>query len=159
MIIETDSEQALKRLAGQCAQAWADGLRDGLIVGLSGDLGAGKTTWVRAMLRGLGHAGRVPSPTYTLLEHYEFGPLTVVHLDLYRLAAPDELEFLGLRDWLARPRTWILAEWPDRGGHWVRSLDLVLALDITGPVGRKLRFSAESKAGEQAISAMSDLRI
>jgi tRNA threonylcarbamoyladenosine biosynthesis protein TsaE len=122
LIFDLDSEDALKGLAGTIGRAWAAAPGVGaLLVGLEGDLGAGKTTWVRGMLEGLGYTGRVPSPTYTLLEHYTFDGLDVVHVDLYRLGAgeadPDargEVEALGLRDWLDRDRCWLLVEWPRR---------------------------------------------
>ena len=98
---ELDSEPTLNGLAGEFARTLAAARAWPLVIGLRGDLGSGKTTWVRAMLRGLGYAGRVPSPTYTLLEQYTCGELSVVHLDLYRLRSGEELENLGLRDWLA----------------------------------------------------------
>ena len=110
---EFASEQALTQAAAEAAICWRDSGISPLIVGFSGDLGVGKTTWVRSMLVGLGHRGRVPSPTFTLLEHYEIGSLTVVHLDLYRLSAASELEFLGIRDWMALPHVWLLTEWPE----------------------------------------------
>ena len=103
MTLSFESEGALCAAAAAAATGWRDSGVSPLLVGLNGDLGVGKTTWVRAMLGGLGHTGRVPSPTFTLLEHYEIGSLTVVHLDLYRLAAASEFEYLGLRDWLSLP--------------------------------------------------------
>jgi tRNA threonylcarbamoyladenosine biosynthesis protein TsaE len=149
------SELRLREAAAACAASWRAAGIGRLVAGLSGDLGAGKTTWVRALLRSLGHAGRVPSPTYTLLERYDLDGLTVVHLDLYRLADPGELEFLGLRDWLAAERTWLFAEWPERGGRWVDTLDLQIQLEITGPESRRLAFTAGSAAGRKAIDALS----
>src|SRR5262245_17071248 len=110
LIAELRSEELFAALAGRCAGALHAGQAWPLVVGLRGDLGSGKTTWARAMLRGLGYQGRVPSPTYTLLEQYACDGLTVVHLDLYRLRGDDELENLGLRDWLAEPRRWLLVE-------------------------------------------------
>ena len=98
LIAELGSEQAFTELAAEFARALRVARVWPLVVGLRGDLGSGKTTWVRAMLRGLGYAGRVPSPTYTLLEQYACGGLSLVHLDLYRLRGQDELENLGLRD-------------------------------------------------------------
>jgi len=90
-------------------------LRGGQLVTLSGDLGAGKTTLVRGMLRGLGFEGRVKSPSYGLVETYELDGLTVHHLDLYRLGDPGELDFLGLEDLLADDSV-LLVEWPERAG-------------------------------------------
>jgi tRNA threonylcarbamoyladenosine biosynthesis protein TsaE len=124
-----------------------------LLLGLAGDLGAGKTTWARGLLRGLGHGGRVPSPTYTLLEPYRIGPLTVVHLDLYRLADERELENLGLRDWLAEPATWVVVEWPERAPGLAARCDLLLTLSDLGGTGRRISFSARTGIGIEALRA------
>jgi len=106
---------------------------------LQGDLGAGKTTLVRGFLRALGHQGAVRSPTYTLLEPYEFDGLTVLHFDLYRVADPDELEYLGVRE-QSDERTLWLVEWPDRGAGWLPEPELVVNLAQQGD-GRCLRWS------------------
>ncbi|TVP90610.1 MAG: tRNA (adenosine(37)-N6)-threonylcarbamoyltransferase complex ATPase subunit type 1 TsaE [Thioalkalivibrio sp.] len=106
---------------------------------LQGDLGAGKTTLVRGFLRALGHEGAVRSPTYTLLEPYEFGGLTVLHFDLYRVADPDELEYLGVRE-QSDERTLWLVEWPDRGAGWLPEPELVVNLRQEG-AGRRLRWA------------------
>jgi tRNA threonylcarbamoyladenosine biosynthesis protein TsaE len=126
-----------------------------LLIGLRGELGAGKTTFVRALLRGLGYEARVPSPTYTLLEHYAVGELVVVHLDLYRLASEVELENLGLRDWLETPATWVLIEWPDRAPELARRCDLLLTLEEQEPGTRRLSMHAGTRAG---IAALRDSR-
>jgi tRNA threonylcarbamoyladenosine biosynthesis protein TsaE len=121
------------------------------VIGLAGTLGSGKTTWARAMLRGLGYQGRVPSPTYTLLEQYDVGDLTVVHLDLYRLTGDAELENLGLRDWLADPNTWVLFEWPERAPGLARRCDLILEFVDAGDNARRVTLRAATRAGIEAL--------
>jgi tRNA threonylcarbamoyladenosine biosynthesis protein TsaE len=148
-----ESEAALCAAAARAATRFRDSLVSPLLVGLSGDLGAGKTTWVRAMLRGLGYEGRVPSPTFTLLEHYEIDSLTVVHLDCYRLAEARELEFLGIRDWLGLPRVWLLVEWPERGGSFADALDIALGFEIGPDDGRCLTPKGLTAHGRTALAA------
>ena len=97
------------------------------VIYLTGDLGTGKTTLSRGFLRALGFGGRVRSPTYTLLEPYDFDGYSVFHLDLYRLAAADELEFLGVRDFLNERVIWLI-EWPERGGDLLPGSDLTVEL-------------------------------
>ncbi|HEY5665809.1 MAG TPA: tRNA (adenosine(37)-N6)-threonylcarbamoyltransferase complex ATPase subunit type 1 TsaE [Gammaproteobacteria bacterium] len=152
MSIVYATEAALCESARQAAVSWLESRVWPLVVGLEGGLGAGKTTWVRAMLRGLGYSARVPSPTFTLLEHYEIGTLTVVHLDLYRLADAGELEFLGIRDWLERPNVWLLVEWPERGGRFAESVDLTLELEILPDEQRELTAVARTAAGREVVS-------
>ncbi|AGA34419.1 ATPase YjeE, predicted to have essential role in cell wall biosynthesis [Thioalkalivibrio nitratireducens DSM 14787] len=120
---------------------------------LRGDLGAGKTTLVRGLLRALGHRGAVRSPTYTLLEPYEFAGLTVLHFDLYRVGDPEELEYLGVRE-QSDGRTLWLVEWPDHGAGWLPPPELVATLVQEG-AGRRLLWSGPLAA---AISSqMRDL--
>ncbi len=90
------------------------GVEPSCIVYLRGDLGVGKTTLVKGIVRGLGYDGVVTSPTYTLVENYSFAELNVFHFDLYRLKSAEELEFLGLRDMLVEP-VLVLVEWPENG--------------------------------------------
>ena len=142
------------RLIGEQAQdafgrRMASRLRSPCIIYLDGDLGTGKTTLVRGLLRGLGHTGTVRSPTYTLLEPYELGPMMVFHLDLYRLGDPDELEFLGLRDLLERDAV-LCVEWPGRGAGVLPPADLEIGLDYE-PAGRSLDLRAYSAQGERLI--------
>jgi tRNA threonylcarbamoyladenosine biosynthesis protein TsaE len=154
LTIELDSEQELAKLAGAFARALHSARAWPLVIGLRGDLGSGKTTWVRAMLRGLGYAGRVPSPTYTLLEQYACGSLSVVHLDLYRLRSGEELENLGLRDWLAEPQRWLAVEWPERAPELAERCDLTLELAIVASGGRRLSVMPRTRAGIEALSSV-----
>lgn len=109
------------------------------LVVVAGDLGAGKTTLVRGILRGLGHEGPVPSPTFTLLEPYRINGVDVIHADLYRLKDPDELEMLGMRDYLGA--CLCLVEWPERAGGWLPEPDWRIDLSGSGEAGRSLRLT------------------
>lgn len=121
------------------------------VVHLRGELGAGKSSLARAMLRALGVTGPVRSPTYTLVERY---PLAAggeaLHLDLYRIGDPGELEFLGLDD--ADARLW-LVEWPDRGRGALPAPDLVLSLAVEA-AGRRCGLAAASPAGEAWLAVL-----
>lgn len=131
------------------------------VLHLEGDLGAGKTTLARALLRSLGVEGPVRSPTYTLIERYDTARGEVAHLDLYRIADPEELEFLALDELAAEARLW-LVEWPQRGQGMLPAVDLVLRLAVQGagrmatldPVSDTGRAWADSvqRAWEQAAS-------
>ena len=114
------------------------------VVYLTGDLGSGKTTFARGFLRALG-VEAVRSPTYALLELHPVGELTLVHVDLYRLQAPGELESLGLRDW-ARPSCVWLIEWPERAAGRLPPPDLTLAFAI-GTAGHDIEVTAKSALG------------
>jgi len=116
---------------------------------LRGDLGAGKTTFTRALVQALGHTGRVKSPSYGLLEHYELGPVNILHLDLYRISDPGELEFLGIED-LLEPSTLLVVEWPEQGGAALPAPDIEIVFSPgpgKNPASRCLAFRAYSDSG------------
>lgn len=144
MILELTDAAATEALGARLAQSLVPA-----IVYLQGDLGTGKTTLTRGLLRGLGHEGRVRSPTYTLVEPYRFAGGVIYHLDLYRLADPEELEWLGLRDMLAE-HALLLVEWPERGAGVLPPADLIITLEYSGS-GRRVTLEAASAAGEQLL--------
>lgn len=122
------------------------------LVYLQGGLGAGKTTLTRGVLRAYGHQGAVKSPTYTLVEPYQFGERRVHHFDLYRLGDPEELEFIGGRDLLEEGEL-SLIEWPSRGEGWLPSPDLTVALSVSG-LGREATLTAGSPYGETVLARL-----
>lgn len=127
----------------------------GILVFFDGDLGAGKTTLCRGVLQAFGHRGAVKSPTYTLVETYELGSDQVHHFDLYRLGDPEELEYMGIRDYL-QPGNFCLIEWPNRGAGILPAPDL--RVDITLTVnGRMITIVAETLVGEAVLSHMPPL--
>ena len=121
--------------------------RSPLVLHLRGDLGTGKTSLVRGFLRQLGVSGIVRSPTYTLVEPYRAGAFTCVHVDLYRLRDPVEMEDIGLRDYLS-PGTILLIEWPEKGAAGVPSADLVVEMDYAGQ-GRAAAIKPYTALGRQ----------
>jgi tRNA threonylcarbamoyladenosine biosynthesis protein TsaE len=145
MELHLDSEEAQDGFGRRLATE----LQAPLIVLLKGELGTGKTTLVRGILRGLGHSGAVRSPTYTLLEPYQMGQKAVLHLDLYRLGDPRELEYLGLRDLLGEDSL-LFVEWPERAAGNLPAPDLDVEIDYAPP-GRTLRLAAHTPAGELVL--------
>ena len=124
----------------------------GCIIHLEGELGAGKTTLVRGFLRGMGHTGRVKSPTYTLLEPYEAARLPCYHFDLYRLGDPEELEYLGIRDLLGMESI-ILVEWPERGAGYLPPSDLTVRIHYRDG-GRELEFIPRTPIGRAVVERL-----
>ncbi|MAM57865.1 MAG: tRNA (adenosine(37)-N6)-threonylcarbamoyltransferase complex ATPase subunit type 1 TsaE [Salinicola sp.] len=121
-------------------------------VHLIGDLGAGKTTLARGILRAYGHDGAVKSPTYTLVEPYETASARIFHFDLYRLGDPEELEFMGARDMLGSDAL-CLIEWPSRGAGWLPVPDLEIHLQLVSD-GRRVAGTAYSQQGRAALARM-----
>ncbi|WP_266168048.1 tRNA (adenosine(37)-N6)-threonylcarbamoyltransferase complex ATPase subunit type 1 TsaE [Dyella subtropica] len=145
---ELADEAATDVLAAQLATV----LDEGLVIYLHGDLGAGKTSFARALLRALGVGERIKSPTYSLVESYQVGGRAAWHLDLYRIADPGELEWLGL-DALSDPQALVMVEWPERGAGALPAADLVVDLAYAG-LGRRASITARSPRGVRALSRL-----
>jgi tRNA threonylcarbamoyladenosine biosynthesis protein TsaE len=126
--------------------AMATGAGKGMVLYLSGDLGAGKTTLVRGLLQALGHQGRVKSPTYTLVEPYAVSRLDLYHFDLYRFKDETEWVSSGFREYF-NPDTLCIVEWPERAAGPLAPADLRVTLEIEGE-GRTATLAAHSPAGE-----------
>lgn len=142
------------------ARVLAAAAPDSRVLNFEGELGAGKTAMIRGLLVGLGHSGRVPSPTYTLVEPYLVDTYRVYHVDLYRLLDPAELDHLGLvdelgtRDDLGRG-TLLLTEWPDRGAGRLPPPDLGCHLVIDG-AGRRANLTAQSGEGVRLLGKLAE---
>lgn len=132
-----------------------DLLTDRATVYLIGNLGAGKTTFVRGALRRLGHKGAVKSPTFTLVEPYELRHLKVFHFDLYRLQDPEELDWIGVRDYFQKGSICFI-EWPEKGQDNLPYPDLKITF-LPDLAGRKVRIQVCSSSSHKIIKALFDL--
>ena len=141
-------EDALVGLARRLAPAASQGGA----IHLAGELGAGKTTFARALLGALGVVERIKSPTYSLVESYPLAGAQAWHLDLYRIADPDELEWLGM-DALGEPGAVVLIEWPQRGAGAIPAADLEVFLEYAGS-GRRATLRAVSARGERLLKRL-----
>lgn len=122
------------------------------LIFLEGNLGMGKTTLSRGIIRGLGHVGAVKSPTFTLVEPYEIGDIRAFHFDLYRLVDPEELEFLGIRDYFEDDAL-CLIEWPDKGVGFLPKPDLTITISPQDS-GRSLKILSQGSRGEAWCAAL-----
>jgi tRNA threonylcarbamoyladenosine biosynthesis protein TsaE len=148
--VSLPDEPALAQLARRVARAMPDSPRP-LVLHLQGDLGTGKTTFARALIQQLGATGPVRSPTYGLVAEYDTPAGRVLHLDLYRIQDRDELEQLGLGDYLPGSRLW-LVEWPERAVDGVPACDILVCLSARG-AGRDLELTAMTDQGRQWLAA------
>lgn len=133
--------------------ALAKGLQPGLYIELIGDLGAGKTTLVRGLLRALDYQGRVKSPTFTLVEQYSFLSFNLYHFDLYRFEDPEEWGDAGFREYF-NPHSVCLVEWPQKALGGLPPADLTLRLELlphAGGLGRRACLTAHSAAGTACL--------
>ncbi|HEC26193.1 MAG TPA: tRNA (adenosine(37)-N6)-threonylcarbamoyltransferase complex ATPase subunit type 1 TsaE [Gammaproteobacteria bacterium] len=148
LVLSLENVEATEKLGA----VLADVIPEGVLVFLTGELGTGKTTLVRGVLRALGYQGAVKSPTYTLLEEYSLAGREIIHFDLYRLIDPEELDLIGIRDYF-NGKTRCFVEWPDRGRGHLPPEDLVIRISHRAS-GREARISAASDSGREIIGSI-----
>jgi tRNA threonylcarbamoyladenosine biosynthesis protein TsaE len=145
-----EDSEATEALGAALARTFPGASERSVSLYLTGELGAGKTTCIRSLLRTLGVTGLIRSPSYTLVETYCLAALTCVHVDLYRLQGPRDVEELGLRDFL-RADCLLLVEWPDRAGHALPVADLELSLSYANS-GRLCRLRVHTSLGTRWLN-------
>jgi len=150
MMRELPDEPATIALATRLAEQLPHDL-SGWTILLEGELGAGKSTFARALLRAMGHEGPVPSPTYTLVEPYQLPGNTIYHVDLYRVVSEEELRYLGWSEFDDGCR---LVEWPDRAAGLLDQADLRVQLEYHGS-GRRVTLTGLSGRGRELVASMS----
>lgn len=126
--------------------------KQGVVVYLAGDLGAGKTTLTRGFVRGMGHIGNVKSPTYTLVEPYELDYWHVYHFDLYRLSDPEELEYMGIRDYF-EANCCCFIEWPEKGAGLIAPADIMINIAYIGEQ-RNISLQASTEKGALVLAQL-----
>ncbi|WP_286233836.1 tRNA (adenosine(37)-N6)-threonylcarbamoyltransferase complex ATPase subunit type 1 TsaE [Thalassotalea sediminis] len=147
-------EQATVAFGNALAQAVVNELKSGIVAYLHGDLGAGKTTLTRGFVQGLGHSGKVKSPTYTLVEPYELGEWQAYHFDLYRLSDPEELEFMGIRDYF-NDNACCFIEWPERGVGVLPEADISIYLQYNEEQ-RDVEIVAHTSKGRALLAVLGE---
>ncbi|GAA6204783.1 MULTISPECIES: tRNA (adenosine(37)-N6)-threonylcarbamoyltransferase complex ATPase subunit type 1 TsaE [Thalassotalea] len=145
-------EQATVAMGKQIAKIVKSELNQGIVVYLNGDLGAGKTTITRGFVQGMGHVGHVKSPTYTLVEPYDLVNWQVYHFDLYRLADPEELEFMGIRDYF-NENCCCFIEWPEKGNGLLANADITINMAYQGEQ-RLVEFQSHNTLGKNLLLAL-----
>lgn len=146
------ADEAATEALGRALAAAVKSSRRGATVFLRGNLGMGKTTLSRGVMRGMGHEGAVKSPTYTIVEPYEHLEPMVYHFDLYRLGDPEELEYLGIRDYFGTSSL-CLIEWPERGAGILPPPDLQIDLKPEGD-GRVAMLQSQTPAGKILVDSL-----
>ncbi len=169
-ILQAFGEEAMVSLGEALGRA----CNGGAILFMQGQLGAGKTTLTRGILRSVGHTGAVKSPTYTLVEPYDSAgsnkgsnssdnyQQAVYHFDLYRLGDPEELEYMGIRDYFSKGNLCVI-EWPDKGKGFLPSADLEVTIKVIddtsseGETGRELSLVAYTPGGEAILASLGNV--
>ena len=148
---ELKSEKEMLGLGGMLASL----LHGEGVIHLSGDLGAGKTTLCRGILRAMGYSGAVKSPTFTLVEPYQISGSEVYHFDLYRLADPGELEYIGIDEYFGKNKL-CLIEWPEKALGYLPQHDVDITIDVLGEK-RIIGVSSNSQSGEKICTQLNEV--